>query len=85
MQEMESIQIEELEKLDADKMVVADIRPREEYDRGTWPGAVSLPNGMNLKKRQRSCQRIKPSMCCAIRESGARNIRSVCWKWAVMQ
>ena len=43
MQEIESIQIEELEKLDADKMVVADIRPREEYDRGTWPGAVSLP------------------------------------------
>ena len=34
MQEMESIQIEELEKLDADKMVVADIRPREEYGSG---------------------------------------------------
>ena len=52
MQEMESIQIEELEKLDADKMVVADIRPREEYDRGTWPGAVSLPMDEFEKKAE---------------------------------
>ena len=49
---MESIQIEELEKLDADKMVVADIRPREEYDRGTWPGAVSLPMDEFEKKAE---------------------------------
>lgn len=84
MQEMESIQIEELEKLDADKMVVADIRPREEYDRGTWPGAVSLPMD-EFEKKAEELPRIKPSMCCAILESGARNIRSACWKWAVMQ
>lgn len=40
---MKTITIEELEALkDAEKMIV-DIRPQDQYMRGTFPGAVSLP------------------------------------------
>ena len=40
---METITIEELEALkDAEKTIV-DIRPQDQYMRGTFPGAVSLP------------------------------------------
>ena len=40
---MKTITIEELEALkDAEKTIV-DIRPQDQYMRGTFPGAVSLP------------------------------------------
>lgn len=40
---MKSITIESLERADKDKVLVVDIRPEEQYQRGTFPGAVNLP------------------------------------------
>ena len=40
---MRSITIEELERIDREHSVVIDIRPKDQYDRGTFPGAVSIP------------------------------------------
>ena len=40
---MKSITIESLEREDKDKVLVVDIRPEEQYQRGTFPGAVNLP------------------------------------------
>lgn len=40
---MKSITIESLERTDKDKVLVVDIRPEEQYQRGTFPGAVNLP------------------------------------------
>lgn len=35
--------IEELEQINKDACCVVDIRPQEQYERGTFPGAVSIP------------------------------------------
>ena len=40
---MKSITIESLERTDKDKVLVVDIRPEYQYQRGTFPGAVNLP------------------------------------------
>ena len=40
---MKSITIESLERVDKDKILVVDIRPEDQYQRGTFPGAVNLP------------------------------------------
>ena len=40
---MKSITIESLERADKDKILVVDIRPEDQYQRGTFPGAVNLP------------------------------------------
>lgn len=40
---MKEITIEELEKQDLSKAAVIDIRRREDYERNTFPGAVSVP------------------------------------------
>ena len=40
---MKSITIESLERADKDKVLVVDIRPEDQYQRGTFPGAVNLP------------------------------------------
>ena len=40
---MKTIQVEELEQLSADEIQVIDLRPEEEYKRGSFPGAVNLP------------------------------------------
>ena len=40
---MKSITIESLERADKDKVLVVDIRLEEQYQRGTFPGAVNLP------------------------------------------
>ena len=40
---MKSITIEELEKTDQTKCCIVDIRPEEQYRRGTFPGAVNIP------------------------------------------
>ena len=39
---MKTIQVEELEQLSADEIQVIDLRPEEEYKRGSFPGAVNL-------------------------------------------
>ena len=40
---MKSITIESLERTDKDKVLIVDIRPEDQYQRGTFPGAVNLP------------------------------------------
>lgn len=40
---MKSITVEELEQINKDTCCVVDIRPQEQYERGTFPGAVSIP------------------------------------------
>ena len=40
---MKSITIEELEQINKDTCCVVDIRPQEQYERGTFPGAISIP------------------------------------------
>ena len=40
---MKSITIESLERTDKDKVLVVDIRPEDQYQRGTFLGAVNLP------------------------------------------
>ena len=40
---MKSITIESLERADKDKILVVDIRPEDQHQRGTFPGAVNLP------------------------------------------
>ena len=40
---MKSITIESLERTDKDKVLVVDIRPEDQYQRGTFPGAVNVP------------------------------------------
>ena len=40
---MKSITIESLERTDKDKVLVVDIRPEDQYQRGTFPGEVNLP------------------------------------------
>ena len=40
---MKSITIEELETIDYTKSCVVDLRPEEQYRRGTFPGAVNIP------------------------------------------
>ena len=40
---MKSITIESLERANKDKILVVDIRPEDQYQRATFPGAVNLP------------------------------------------
>ena len=40
---MKTITIEELMKLAPGEMTILDVRPREEYHRGTFAGALSMP------------------------------------------
>ena len=40
---MKSITIESLERTDKEKVLVVDIRPEDQYQRGTFQGAVNLP------------------------------------------
>jgi Rhodanese-related sulfurtransferase len=40
---MKSITIEEIEAIDCTKCCVVDLRPEEQYRRGTFPGAVNIP------------------------------------------
>lgn len=40
---MQSVTVEELEKIDPQKRVVVDIRPAEQFARGSFPGAINMP------------------------------------------
>ena len=39
---MRSITIEEIETIDCTKCCVVDLRPEEQYRRGTFPGAINI-------------------------------------------
>lgn len=49
---MKSITIEELEKTDGTKCCIVDIRPEEQYKRGTFPGAVNIPMEQFAERKQ---------------------------------
>lgn len=40
---MKVITIEELERIDPSTCCVVDLRPEDQYRRGTYPGAINLP------------------------------------------
>ena len=40
---MKEITVEELEKIESNQSIVVDIRPYEQFQRGTFPGAVNFP------------------------------------------
>lgn len=40
---MKEITVEELEKIESDQSIIVDIRPNEQFLRGTFPGAVNIP------------------------------------------
>ena len=52
---MNTITIEELEQLKDGEGQIVDIRPQDQYERGTFPGAISLP--MEVFKERYICLR----------------------------
>lgn len=48
---MKSITIEELEAIDHTKSCIIDLRPEEQYQRGTFPGAVNIPMDLFEKRK----------------------------------
>ena len=40
---MKTISVEELEKIDSSEITIVDVRPADQYSRGTFPGAISIP------------------------------------------
>lgn len=56
---MSAITIEELKKLDLNTATIVDIRPVEDYERGTFPGAISIPMA-ELPKRMAEIPKEKP-------------------------
>ena len=40
---MNTISVEELEKIDSSEITIVDVRPADQYSRGSFPGAVSIP------------------------------------------
>ena len=40
---MNTISVEELEKIDSSKITIVDVRPADQYSRGSFPGAVNIP------------------------------------------
>ena len=40
---MNTISVEELEKIDASEITIVDVRPADQYSRGSFPGAVNIP------------------------------------------
>lgn len=40
---MKSVTIEEIEKVDADSLIILDIRKTEDYKRNTIPHAINIP------------------------------------------
>ena len=40
---MNTISVEELEKIDSSKITIVDVRPADQYSRGSFRGAVNCP------------------------------------------
>lgn len=51
--DMKEITVEELEKIESDQSIIVDIRPNEQFLRGTFPGAV-ISRWMNGQKRKKN-------------------------------
>ena len=48
---MKKITVEELEKIEWNQSMVVDIRPNDQYQRGTFPGAVNIPMAGRTQER----------------------------------
>ena len=40
---MNTISVEEMEKIDSSEITIVDVRPADQYSRGSFPGAVNIP------------------------------------------
>lgn len=55
---MKKITVEELEKIEWNQSMVVDIRPNDQYQRGTFPGAVNIPMA-ELEERRKELDEAK--------------------------
>lgn len=55
---MKTITVEELEKIEWNQSMVVDIRPNDQYQRGTFPGAVNIPMA-ELEERRKELDEAK--------------------------
>ena len=58
---MNTISVEELEKIDSSKITIVDVRPADQYSRGSFPGAVNIPLD-EFEERMESVDREKISL-----------------------
>ncbi|MDO4261009.1 MAG: ATP-binding protein [Eubacteriales bacterium] len=73
---MKTITIEELEALAPGSAVVADVRPEEDYRRGTFPGAVNIPMDQ-IGSRMEELPKDKPVYLLC--HTGERSVDYVDW------
>ena len=71
---MKTITIEELMKLAPEEMTILDVRPREEYRRGTFAGALSMPM-KEIPERVEEIPKDKP--VCLLCHTGERSVEYV--------
>lgn len=71
---MKTITIEELMKLAPGEMTILDVRPREEYQRGTFAGALSMPM-KEIPERVEEIPKDKP--VCLLCHTGERSVEYV--------
>ena len=70
---MNTISVEELEKIDSSKITIVDVRPADQYSRGSFPGAVNIPLD-EFDEKMRLLIKIKQYMFSAIRGTGAGTV-----------
>ena len=74
---MKTITVEELEKIEWNQSMVVDIRPNDQYQRGTFPWAVNIPMA-ELEERRKELDEAKTIyMLC---HTGDRSQESVLGK-----
>ena len=71
---MKTITIEELMKLAPGERIILDVRPREEYQRGTFAGALSMPM-KEIPERVDEIPKDKP--VCLLCHTGERSVEYV--------
>ena len=59
---MNTISVEELEKIDSSKITIVDVRPADQYSRGSFPGAVNIPLD-EFEERMESVDRGEDGVC----------------------
>ena len=74
---MKTITVEELEKIEWNQSMVVDIRPNDQYQRGTFPGAVNIPMA-ELEERRKELDEAKTIYM--LRHTGDRSQESVLGK-----
>ena len=70
---MNTISVEELEKIDSSKITIVDVRPADQYSRGSFPGAVNIPLD-EFEERMESVDKEKMCMFSVIRGTEAGTV-----------